>query len=166
MEDALVLARTSEKVTVIHRRSKFRSVGVLAQRVLQHEKIEVVWDAEVSSFNGVEMDGSQRLSHINLKIKGGGARQLPVDAAFVAIGHVPNTQLLDGQLETDSDGYLSRPQKYSSRTSVPGVFAAGDVQDKVYRQAVTSAGTGAMAALDAERWLSEEGKVSAATAAA
>ena len=95
-------------------------------------------------------------------MKGGGTQQLAVDAAFVAIGHKPNTQPMAGHLEMDSQGYLLRPQKYSARTSVEGVFAAGDVQDKVYRQAVTSAGTGAMAALDAERWLSEQGKVSAA----
>jgi len=158
MEEALVLARTSSKVTVIHRRGDFRASDILAKRVKEHAKIEIVWNAEVTAFKGADVNGQKKLTQLAVKVKGEDqARDLDVGAAFVAIGHDPNTKIFNGQLDMDSQGYLQRVDSYSSRTSVEGVFAAGDVQDKVYRQAVTSAGTGAMAALDAERWLSEHG---------
>ncbi|EKX43982.1 hypothetical protein GUITHDRAFT_72625 [Guillardia theta CCMP2712] len=180
MEDALVLARTSKTVTVIHRRDKFRASKVLAERVLSHEKIKVVWDTEVIEFIGKrvrksilskvkkwEVEASRLTSEqIKMKNKKTGEESLfPCTAAFVAIGHDPNTKFVQGQVDMDSNGYI-KVVAGSTRTSVEGLFAAGDVADHVYRQAVTSAGTGAMAALDAERWLSEQGFCSAAAAAA
>jgi len=174
MEDALVLARTSKSVTVIHRRDQFRASHVLAQRVLDHAKINVRWNCTVDAFEGEEGPaaegtegdadaaalGQDRLTHVLIRPNGGAdaaVERLPVAGAFVAIGHDPNTGMFKGQLEMDdSTGYLTT-QPPSSRTSIHGVFAAGDVADHIYRQAVTSAGTGAKAALDAERWLSEQG---------
>jgi thioredoxin-disulfide reductase len=157
MEDALVLARTSSKVTVVHRRDSFRASHVLADRVLNHPLIEVKWNCTVSEFVG-EPDGDDKhkLTHVVVKHKDATEEKIEVGAAFVAIGHDPNTKIFKNVLKMDDAGYLEVVGR-SSKTSVDGVFAAGDVADKVYRQAVTSAGTGAMAALDAERWLSEHG---------
>jgi len=156
MEDALVLARTSSKVTVIHRRDSFRASKVLAERVLNHALIEVKWNCSVKEFAGEkDSEGREKLTHVTVTKKDGSEEKIEVGAAFVAIGHDPNTKLFS-TLDKDDAGYLEVKGR-SSRTSVEGVFAAGDVADKVYRQAVTSAGTGAMAALDAERWLSEHG---------
>uniref|UniRef100_A0A7S0MM64 Thioredoxin reductase n=1 Tax=Cryptomonas curvata TaxID=233186 RepID=A0A7S0MM64_9CRYP len=226
MEDALVLARTSRSVVVIHRRDKFRASKVLAERVLSHSKIKVRWDSEVVSFQGKKVrvlsnglqvqlnsDGTLleedytklRVKEITKRLDQAGVsysgikdkeelvkilrsavatsvaestadsaeqavlssvrvrnaktkeeEDIACAAAFVAIGHDPNTKFVKDQLEMDSNGYLvTKPG--TTRTSVEGVFAAGDVADHVYRQAITSAGTGAMAALDAERWLSEQG---------
>merc|ERR1712159_211730 len=157
MEDALVLARTSSKVTVIHRRDSFRASHVLAERVLNHPLIEVKWNCTVAEFGGEPAeDDKVKLTHLKLKNKNGSEETMEVGAAFVAIGHEPNTKLFKDSLKMDSEGYLEVSGR-STKTSVDGVFAAGDVADKVYRQAVTSSGTGAMAALDAERWLSEHG---------
>jgi len=157
MEDALVLARTSSKVTVVHRRDSFRASHVLAERVLSHPTIEVKWNCTVAEFGGEPAEeGKVKLTHLNLKNKDGSEEKMEVGAAFVAIGHEPNTNLFKGALTMDNEGYLEVNGR-STKTSVDGVFAAGDVADKVYRQAVTSSGTGAMAALDAERWLSEHG---------
>jgi len=240
MEDALVLARTSKSVTVIHRRDKFRASKVLAERVLAHEKIKVRWDSEVMAFEGkrqrvlpngmaveIDADGKMvdedlsklRVKEIQKRLDAAGisyagikdkdelikrfrqaideALSAPADdeegaaggsagateerniltrvkvknsktqeesiincgAAFVAIGHDPNTKFVKDQVDMDNNGYIA-VKAGSTRTSVEGVFAAGDVADHVYRQAITSAGTGAMAALDAERWLSEQGHCS------
>jgi len=157
MEDALVLARTSSKVTVIHRRDSFRASKILAERVMKHPLIEVRWNATVSEFSGEKEDDKDKLTHVTVRdVNTGAEEKMEVGAAFVAIGHEPNTKLFKGLLNMDEQGYLEVDGR-SSRTSISGVFAAGDVADKVYRQAVTSAGTGAMAALDAERWLSERG---------
>jgi len=157
MEDALVLARTSSKVTVVHRRDSFRASHVLAERVLKHPLIEVKWNCSVSEFLGEDdSEGRKKLTHVSLKNMDGSTEKVEVGAAFVAIGHDPNTKLFKDALKMDDAGYL-QVEGRTSKTSVDGVFAAGDVADKVYRQAVTSAGTGAMAALDAERWLSEHG---------
>lgn len=157
MEDALVLARTSSKVTVVHRRDSFRASHVLAERVLNHALIEVKWNCSVKEFVGEKDDEArEKLTHVVLKNNNGEEEKIEVGAAFVAIGHDPNTKIFKDKLDMDDAGYLE-VQGRSSKTSVDGVFAAGDVADKVYRQAVTSAGTGAMAALDAERWLSEHG---------
>lgn len=225
MEDALVLARTSSAVTVIHRRASFRASKVLAERVLNHGKIRVLWDSEVVAFEGkrvrvlanglaVELDaegrpveedfGKLRVKDLKarldsagadsssvkdkddlvrmlkatladalaapqegeaeernmlarVRVRTGGVEQaLEVSGAFVAIGHDPNTQFLKGELEMHDDGYLVTTPG-TTRTSVAGVFAAGDVADRVYRQAITSSGSGAAAALDAERYLSEHG---------
>lgn len=230
MEDALVLARTSSAVTVVHRRSSFRASHVLAKRVLENKKITVLWNTEVVAFEGsrvrvlaggvnvqLDADGApveedlsglrvkqlrERLDALGASYEGikdkdelvralraaigealdasegtaeeqtllsrvrvratpdadepGAERTLDVAGAFIAIGHDPNTKFLRGQAEMDEAGYLiTRPG--TTRTSVEGLFAAGDVADKIYRQAVTSAGSGAAAALDAERWLSEQG---------
>ena len=226
MEDALVLARTSASVTVVHRRGAFRASKVLADRVLSHPSISVHWNATVESFHGrhvavgsvaeererrsggssskgegeqeqgEEEEGEEEeeeeeggydegeeeqggrkgegditavatttpvLTHVIVRDTQTGAEsRLNCSAAFVAIGHAPNTGFARGQLEMDETGYLrvgSSGGTHATATaaSVDGVFAAGDVADKVYRQAVTSAGTGAAAALDAERWLSERG---------
>jgi len=157
MEDALVLARTSSKVTVVHRRGEFRASHILADRVLTHPLIEVKWNCSVSEFVGEkDEEGKEKLTHVALKFNDGTEEKVEVGAAFVAIGHDPNTKLFKDVLKMDDQGYLIINGR-TSQTSVDGVFAAGDVADKVYRQAVTSAGTGAMAALDAERWLSEHG---------
>jgi thioredoxin-disulfide reductase len=159
MEDALVLARTSSNVTVLHRRDTFRASHILAKRVLEHPTIYVRWNTTVVAFNGKNTtDGEPVLSHVRVLNKNTNEYEnIQVDGAFVAIGHDPNTKYIQGvDLDMDSGGYvLTKPD--TSKTSVPGVFAAGDVADRVYRQAITSSGSGAMAALDAERWLSEEG---------
>lgn len=169
MEDALVLARTSSKVTVVHRRDSFRASHVLGQRVLQNDKIEVRWNATVTKFEGEEVtvptgdddDATAETQSVLTKVHltsadGQGTDTIACAAAFVAIGHSPNTAFLRQVVDMDAHGYIQTRER-STYTSVDGVFAAGDVADKVYRQAVTSAGSGAMAALDAERWLSEMG---------
>jgi len=183
MEDALVLARTSKKVTLIHRRDSFRASKVLADRVKSHPLIEIQWNTVVEKIEGETLDGGNSnqeetdeidlddtssntdsagervVSGVILKdVTTGEKRTLSCDAVFVAIGHSPNTGFLDGVVEFDPShaGYIKTIGQ-STRTSVPGIYAAGDVTDAVYRQAITSAGSGAAAALDAERYLSEEG---------
>merc|ERR1719310_1823798 len=158
MEDALVLARTSASVVLIHRRDTFRASKVLQQAVLSHAKITVMWNSTVKEFQGQGEGGQEGMlgkvlvASVNDETN---VTEVPAEAAFVAIGHIPNTQLFKGQLEmTETDYLVTRPE--STHCSVPGVFAAGDVADWVYRQAVTSAGSGSAAALDAERWLSEQ----------
>eukprot|EP00946_MAST-07B_sp_MAST-7B-sp1_P001132 g1132.t1 len=159
MEDAMVLSRTSSKVTVIHRRDSFRASHILAKRVLENPKVDVKWNTTVEAFLGkFTKDGEPLLTHVRIRDKNtGSVVKFQADGAFVAIGHDPNTKVLDsGDINMDEGGYIIT-QADSCRTSVPGIFAAGDVADRVYRQAITSAGSGAMAALDAERWLSEHG---------
>lgn len=158
MEDALVLARTSSSVTIIHRRDSFRASHILASRAMEHPSISVRWNSTVAKFTGANSsEGNPILSHVHIRDSNTGAvDEYACEGAFVAIGHDPNTRMVRGMVDVDDTGYV-QTRAYSSRTSVPGFFAAGDVADRVYRQAVTSAGSGAMAALDAERWLSEEG---------
>jgi thioredoxin-disulfide reductase len=158
MEDALVLARTSASVTIVHRKEHFRASRILSERVKAHPKIRILWQHVASSFEGVGTEeADKKLTKVIVAHTVSGKQQtLGAHAAFVAIGHSPNTGLLKGLLDMDEQGYLFT-QSHSTRTSVDGIFAAGDVADKVYRQAVTSAGTGAAASLDAERWLSEHG---------
>lgn len=174
MEDALVLARTSRKVTVVHRRDQFRASKVLANRVLDHPHINVIWNTVVQEIIGkdagssvqetdvetVDMDNEEKLvAAVVLKdIVTGDIQQISTDAVFVAIGHTPNTPFLVDVVDFDTahPGYI-QVAKGSTQTSVKGIFAAGDVSDAIYRQAVTSAGSGAAAALDAERYLSEHG---------
>jgi thioredoxin reductase (NADPH) len=150
MEEALFLTRFASRVYVIHRREELRASKIMQQRAFANAKITFVWDTMVEDVlgeNGVE-------GLVLKNIETGKTATLPVKGLFVAIGHKPNTDIFKGRLETDELGYiLTRPG--SSYTNVPGVFACGDVQDHVYRQAVTAAGTGAMAAIDAERWLAE-----------
>lgn len=159
MEEALMLARICSSVDLLHRRGSFRASLVLQQRVLNHPHIRVRWNSAVKRFIGRsrEEDGIEHkeLTHMELIDTQDSSReayQLPIDAAFIAIGHDPNTRLFRGQVDMDETGYI---QVHGTKTSAPGFFAAGDVADHVYRQAITSAGSGAMAALDAERYLSE-----------
>jgi len=166
MEDALVLARTSKSVTVIHRRDQFRASKVLADRVLNHPLISVKWNQVVKEIVGKPAEQTedseeenQVVSHVILEdVVSGETSRLDCEAVFVAIGHTPSTSFLEGVVEFDPQhpGYL-KTEGTSTQTSVAGIFAAGDVADSVYRQAITSAGSGAAAALDAERYLSENG---------
>lgn len=148
MEDALHLARTSRHVTIIHRRDRFRASKVLADRVTSHKSIKVRWNTTVESFHG-----GDDLTHVTVRSEAGAQDRVKASAAFVAIGHDPQTGFLEGQVECDKAGYITLRQ--GTATSVPGVFAAGDIADHTYRQAITAAGSGAMAALDAERFLNE-----------
>ena len=153
MEDALVLARTSSVVTLIHRKDTFRASQVLQKAVLSHPKINVMWNTTVKEFKGSE--GGVLTTVVAVSVEDPTKEtEVTADAAFVAIGHIPNTDLFSGQMEMSDNGYIITKEG-STRCSVDGVFAAGDVADWTYRQAVTSAGSGSQAALDAERWLSE-----------
>lgn len=188
MEDALVLARTSSKVTLIHRRDAFRASKILAQRVIDHPTIEIRWNTTLDKIVGKSINDGQPTRNNNRNepeeedvdldspsavdeseemvvsaailndVNTGEKTELTVAAVFVAIGHTPATQFLQGIVEFDEKhpGYVQTIGT-STHTSMPGIFAAGDVSDAIYRQAITSAGSGAAAALDAERWLSEEG---------
>jgi thioredoxin reductase (NADPH) len=153
VEEALYLTNHAAKVTLIHRRDALRAERILQKRLLADDKIEAVWDSVVEEVIG-EAD-PPTVTGLRLKnVKTGAANELAVDGLFVAIGHDPATELFKGKLDMDGEGYiLTRPD--STATSVPGVFAAGDVQDKVFRQAVTAAGTGCMAALEAEKFVAE-----------
>jgi thioredoxin reductase (NADPH) len=148
MEEALFLTKFASRVTVVHRREEFRASKVMQTRVLEHPKIDVVWNAEVSEIVGTDAVTGVRLRDVHTAE----ITERPVDGVFVAIGHDPNTDLFRGALETDGDGYL-QVQEPRTLTNIPGVFAAGDVTDRVYRQAVTAAGQGCKAAIDAERYL-------------
>lgn len=148
MEDALFLTRFASRVTLIHRRNEFRASKIMADRVKSHPKIQIVWETVVDEVKDVsrnEVTGL-RLKHV----KTGDVRDIEVAALFVAIGHEPNTKPFKGVLEMDEQGYLITD---NTKTRIEGVFAAGDVQDHVYRQAVTAAGSGCMAALEAERYI-------------
>ena len=152
MEEANFLTRFASKVFVIHRRSQFRASKIMADRVLKHPKIEVIWNTEMT-----DVLGDKGVKGLKLKnIETGKESTLDVDGVFVAIGHKPNTDLFKGMLQMNEVGYLITHDK-NTFTSVEGVFAAGDVADPIYRQAVTAAGTGCMAAIDAERWLEKQG---------
>ena len=146
MEEALFLSRIGSHVTIVHRRDQFRASRIMAERALANEKISVRWNAVVEDVLGDETVSGVRVRDVVT----GETEDIPAEAMFVAIGHTPNTELFAGQLELDADGYVTTE---GTRTSVEGVFACGDVQDRVYRQAVTAAASGCMAAIDAERWL-------------
>jgi thioredoxin reductase (NADPH) len=150
MEEALFLTKFASKVTIIHRRDEFRASPIMAQRAREHPKVEVIWDSVVEEILGEGAVSGVRVR--NLKTEG--TQELATDGVFVAIGHTPNTSLFEGQLEMDN-GYVDVQEPRTS-TSVEGVFAAGDVTDVIYRQAVTAAGQGCKAAIDAERLLEEE----------
>jgi thioredoxin reductase (NADPH) len=149
MEEATYLTKFAREVVIIHRRGEFRASRVMADRALAHEKIRVEWNAQVAEVLGDEFITGLRLRDTIT----GEEREMEVGGLFVAIGHTPNTAFLNGQLQTTPHGYIVTPNGWRTETSVPGVFAAGDVIDDYYRQAITSAGTGCMAALEAERWL-------------
>lgn len=153
MEEALFLTRFASKVYVVHRRDSFRASKIMSDRVLANPKIEVIWNSEIKSINGTgKAVESVTLNNVVTKE----TNDLKVEGVFIAIGHKPNTDIFKGQLEMNENGYLvTKPD--STYTSVEGVFACGDVQDHVYRQAVTAAGTGCMAAIDSERWLENLG---------
>jgi thioredoxin reductase (NADPH) len=154
VEEALYMTNHSHDVTLIHRRDSLRAEKILQDRLFANEKIDVIWDSEVVEFIG----GGDPEALVGLDIRNkrtGEISRLDVEGAFVAIGHKPATELFAGQLELDEDGYI-RVEAGTTRTSVPGVFACGDVMDKIYRQAVTAAGTGCMAALDAEKYLAAQ----------
>ncbi|MBU1692473.1 MAG: thioredoxin-disulfide reductase [Verrucomicrobia bacterium] len=152
MEEAIFLTRFASRVYLIHRRDQFRASKIMADRVLENPKIEVIWNSVVTEVLDVQ---ANEVTGLRLKnVKSGEERELPVRAMFAAIGHQPNTELFKGQLDMDEKGYLVTR---NTRTNVEGVYAAGDVQDAAYRQAVTAAGSGCMAALEAQRYLEAKG---------
>ncbi len=153
VEEALFLTHHAAEVTLIHRRDSLRAEKILQRRLFQHPKVRIVWNAEVveiTSASGLSVDGVKLRDTVT-----GSESRIDLDGVFVAIGHVPTTAIFRGHIELDRDGYVVTAPG-TTRTSVPGVFAAGDVQDKVWRQAVTAAGTGCMAALEAEKWLAHD----------
>jgi thioredoxin reductase (NADPH) len=151
VEEALFLTKFASKVTVVHRRDGFRAEKILQDRLFNHPKIEVVWDSVLDSVRGGQ--NPLKVTHARLKnVKTGALVERPIDGVFIAIGHEPANELVLGQLALKSNGYVKTAPD-STATSVPGVFAAGDVTDDTYRQAVTAAGMGCMAALEAERFL-------------
>jgi len=154
VEEALYMTNHSHDVTLIHRRDSLRAEKILQDRLFANEKINVIWDSEVVEFVG----GGDPEALVGLDIRNkrtGEVSRVEVEGAFVAIGHQPATELFKGQLDLDDDGYII-VEPGATKTSVPGVFACGDVMDKIYRQAVTAAGTGCMAALDAEKYLAAQ----------
>jgi thioredoxin reductase (NADPH) len=150
MEEATFLTRYAAKVYVVHRRDKLRASKIMQEKAFRNEKIEFIWNTAVEEIEGTPADGVTGVRIRNLH--SGEERVFPCSGVFVAIGHKPNTDLFKGQLDMDEVGYL-KTSGHSTATNVPGVFACGDVQDSVYRQAVTAAGTGCMSAIDAERFL-------------
>lgn len=152
MEEALFLTKFASKVTVVHRRNEFRASKIMADRVLAHEKVEVLWNTEVEAINGTKETGVQSITLLDNIT--GDTYDYPTEGVFIAIGHRPNTDLFKGILEMDEVGYL-KTEGSSMKTNIPGVFASGDAQDSYYRQAITAAGTGCMASIDAERFLAE-----------
>lgn len=149
MEEAIFLTKFATKVTVVHRRDELRASKIMQERAFKNDKIEFLWNATVSEILG----DRSRVTNVRLRdTRNGDERLLAFDGVFLAIGHIPNTGLLEGQLEMDPNGYLV-VREPGTATNVPGVFAAGDVMDPIYRQAVTAAGTGCRAAIDAERYL-------------
>ena len=151
MEEATFLTRFARSVTIVHRRDSLRASKIMQDRAVSNPKVKFAWNSEV-----LEMLGEDRATGLRLRdVETGAESVLPATGIFIAIGHDPRSELFKGQLATDDDGYLL-VEEPSTRTAIPGVFASGDVVDRHYRQAVTAAGTGCAAALDAERWLAEQ----------
>ena len=163
MEEALFLTKFASSVTLVHRRNEFRASKIMQDRVLSHEKIKILWDTEV-----LEIKGSKDTGVESVRIKNHVTKEestLPTQGVFIAIGHKPNTDLFKGVLDMDTVGYL-KTEGRTMKTNIAGVFACGDAQDAYYRQAVTAAGTGCMAAIDAERFLAEHSHEASTNAAA
>ena len=149
MEEALFLTKFASSVTIVHRRDQLRASKVMQERAFDNPKISFVWNSQVIDVHGAE---EGKVTGVRLKdVVTGEERDFPCDGLFIAIGHRPNTDIFKGQLEMDEIGYIKAKDR--TRTSVPGVFVAGDVQDQLYRQAITAAGSGCMAAIDCEKWL-------------
>ncbi len=153
VEEAAFLSKFATKVTIIHRRDQLRASKIMQDKAAKNAKIAFAWNSVVEEVLGKEEGGKKSVTGLKLRnVKTGETMVLRTDGLFMGIGHKPNTDLFVGQLEMDSVGYLVARDR-STRTSVAGVFAAGDVADSVYRQAISAAGSGCMAAIDAERWL-------------
>ncbi len=154
VEEALFLTNFASRVTIVHRRDHFRAEKILQERLFKNPKIEVIWDSAIEEIVGTQQPKSVTAAKIK-NVKTGKITERPVDGFFVAIGHAPATELFKGQLEMTPSGYLiTKPD--STETAIPGVYAAGDVKDEIFRQAVTAAGMGCMAALEAERYLAKQ----------
>ncbi len=154
-EEAMFLTRFASKVTVIHRRDELRASAIMAERLLKTPKVEMAWNSTVEEVLSGD-DGKARAVRVR-DTQSGETREIPARGVFIAIGHVPNTQPFQGQLPMDHDGYFAPEAGSQVRTGIPGVYVAGDCADHVYRQAITAAGMGCQAAIEAERWLAEEG---------
>jgi thioredoxin reductase (NADPH) len=153
MEEATFLTKFATKVTIIHRRDKLRASKIMQDRALKNPRLSFIWDTEVVEILGKDDGGKKSVSGVRLKnLKTGELSLYRTDGFFVGIGHQPNTEIFEGQIETDANGYV-RVRPGTTQTNVPGVFAAGDVADSQFRQAITAAGTGCMAAIEAERFL-------------
>jgi thioredoxin reductase (NADPH) len=152
MEEALFLTKFASKVTIVHRRDEFRASKIMVQRALDHPKIEVMWNTTVDEVLGKDLVTGIKVTNVTT----GESSELPVEGLFLAIGHDPNTKIFQGQVELDAAGYIVTDAG-GTATSVPGVFAAGDVVDHYYQQAVTAAGMGCQAAIDAEHWIERVG---------
>ncbi|MEV4251919.1 thioredoxin-disulfide reductase [Spirillospora sp. NPDC049652] len=153
MEEAIFLTKFARTVTVVHRRDELRASRIMQDRAFNNDKIRFAWDSEVTALHGED-----KLSGVRLRnVKTGAEEDLAVTGLFIAIGHDPRSDLFTGQLDTDDEGYLVVDAP-TTRTNLPGVFASGDVVDHTYRQAITAAGTGCAAAIDAERWLQDQGE--------
>jgi thioredoxin reductase (NADPH) len=151
MEESNFLTKFAKKVSIVHRRDEFRASKIMQDRALSNPKVDVIWDTEVD-----EVTGDDAVSGVKLRnVRSGDVTDFATDGVFMAIGHTPNTQLFEGQLELTDTGYILIEEP-TTKTSIPGVFAAGDVTDSIYRQAVTAAGQGCKAAMDAERFLEHE----------
>ena len=156
MEEASFLTKFASKLTLVHRRDEFRASKVMQDRVLNNPKVSVEWNSVVEEVLGTVENEKKRMTGLKLKnLKTGAVKEVKADGLFLAIGHKPNTKIFQGILDMHENGYL-KVQPGSTRTNIEGIFAAGDVADHYYRQAVTAAGSGCMAAIDAERWLAEQ----------
>ena len=155
VEEALFLTNFASKVTVIHRKAEFRAEKILQDRLFANPKVEVIWNVAIEEIVGVVDGMAKNVTGVRLKnVQDGSITEIPADGVFIAIGHAPSSELFKGQLEVNAGGYI-RVQPGTASTAIEGVWAAGDVTDDVYRQAVTAAGMGCMAALEASRFLAE-----------